>query len=216
MGILSRFKTIMSSHISDVLNKSDNPEKTIQDTLRTLNLDLGKVKSETAALMEEEKRIKRGLNECQRNIEKMERYAMKAIEAGDENDARTYLEKKAAFASEQSELETSYQRVASETTQMKQLLEKLTADLRELEARSQVLKTKMIASETQKKIADSSTSLGQMEDKVDQTLFEAEALAELRSTPLDELEEFAEPADPHIKTDVAADLQVLKAKIKKD
>ncbi|GGH73340.1 phage shock protein A [Pullulanibacillus pueri] len=216
MGILSRFKTIMSSHISDVLNKSDNPEKIIEDTLRTLNLDLGKVKAETVALMEEEKRIKRALNECRSNIEKMERYAMKAIEAGDENDARAYLEKKAAFASEQSEWETSYQQVASEAAQMKQLLEKLTADIGELEARSQALKMKMTSSETQKKVAGSSATFGQMEDKVDRALFEAEALAELRSNPLDELEDPAEPAKTHKETDVDADLEALKESMKKN
>ena len=49
MGILTRFKDIMSSNINALLDRAEDPEKMIDQYLRNLNSDLGKVKSETAS-----------------------------------------------------------------------------------------------------------------------------------------------------------------------
>ena len=95
MGILNRFKEIMSSNINALLDKAEDPEKMIDQILRNLNSDLGKVKAETASIMAEEQRAKRELGECQEDIKKMENYAVKALEAGNEDDARKFLERKA-------------------------------------------------------------------------------------------------------------------------
>ena len=53
----------------------------VDQYLRNLNSDLGKVKAETASVMAEEQRAKRALTECQADAEKMENYAMKALQA---------------------------------------------------------------------------------------------------------------------------------------
>ena len=64
MGILKRFKDIMSSNINALLDKAEDPEKMIDQYLRDLQEDLRKVKSETATVMAEEQRCKRQLDEC--------------------------------------------------------------------------------------------------------------------------------------------------------
>ena len=97
MGILSRFKDIMSANINSLLDKAENPEKMIDQCLRNLNSDLGKVKSETAAIMAEDQRSKRALDEVNAEIDKMQQFAVKALEAGNENDARKFLEKKSSL-----------------------------------------------------------------------------------------------------------------------
>lgn len=61
MSILGRFKDIMSSNINALLDKAENPEKMVDQYLRNLNSDLGKVKAETASVMAEEQRAKRAL-----------------------------------------------------------------------------------------------------------------------------------------------------------
>ncbi len=60
-GILSRFKDIMSSNINALLDKVEDPMKMIDQYLRNLESDLGKVKAETAAVMAEETKSKRDL-----------------------------------------------------------------------------------------------------------------------------------------------------------
>ena len=94
MGILQRFKDIMSANMNAMLDKAEDPVKMVDQYMRDLESDLGKVKAETAAVMAEEKRTKRELDENQEQIDKMERYAKKALMAGNDQDARTFLEKK--------------------------------------------------------------------------------------------------------------------------
>ena len=61
MGILQRFKDIMASNINALLDKAEDPEKMIDQTLRNLTKDLAEVKKETAAVMADEQRCKREL-----------------------------------------------------------------------------------------------------------------------------------------------------------
>ena len=74
MGILSRFKDIMSANINALLDKAEDPEKMIDQYLRNIESDLGKVKAETAAVMAEETRCKRQLDECTEEVNKYQRY----------------------------------------------------------------------------------------------------------------------------------------------
>ena len=91
MGILTRFKDIMASNINAMLDKMEDPEKMIDQCLRNLNSDLAKVKSETAGVMAQEKACKRDLTACENDIAKMQNYAIKALEAGNEEDAKKFL-----------------------------------------------------------------------------------------------------------------------------
>ena len=77
-GIITRFKDIMSSNINALLDKAEDPSKMIDQYLRNLESDLGKVKAETASVMAEEKRAKRQLDELNEQINKMQKYAEKA------------------------------------------------------------------------------------------------------------------------------------------
>lgn len=56
MGILKRFKDIMSANINAMLDKAEDPEKMIDQYLRDLQEDLRNVKSETATVMADETR----------------------------------------------------------------------------------------------------------------------------------------------------------------
>ena len=51
MGILQRFKDIMASNINALLDKCEDPEKMIDQYMRNLESDLGKVKAETASVL---------------------------------------------------------------------------------------------------------------------------------------------------------------------
>lgn len=92
-GILTKFKDIMSANVNALLEKAEDPEKMIDQYLRNLESDLGNVKAETAAVMATQTQAKRKLDECNAEIEKMTTYAKKAIESGNDNDARSFLEK---------------------------------------------------------------------------------------------------------------------------
>ncbi len=224
MGMLNRFKDIMASNINALLDKAEDPEKMIDQYLRNLNRDLGNVKAETASIMAEEKRAKRVLDECREDVEKMENYAMKALETGNENDAKKFLERKVELSKKEKELEEAYNLATTNAEKMREMHDKLVSDINELESRRTMLKGKMAVAKTQDKInkigssvTDANTSISQferMEDKVNKALDEANAMAELNKSPKDDIKDLAAKYDDNKDTDVEDELEKLKAKLK--
>ena len=78
MSILNRFKDIMSANINALLDKCEDPAKMIDQYLRQLKEDLAEVKQETAAVMAEEKRTKRLVDDNAAEIAKYTDLAKKA------------------------------------------------------------------------------------------------------------------------------------------
>lgn len=225
MGIMSRFKDIMSSNINALLDKAENPEKMIDQYLRNLNSDLGKVKAETASIMAEETRAKRALDECREDINKMEKYAMKALEAGNEDDARKFLEKKADLTNKETELNKSYELAVANADKMRQMHDKLVSDIGELESRKAMLKGKMAVARTQDKMNKigssydsanrSISAFDRMEEKVNRALDEANAMAELNAGKKDDISDLTAKYD-NTDTNIDDELEALKAKLKEN
>ncbi|WP_269054587.1 PspA/IM30 family protein [Paenibacillus tundrae] len=188
MGILSRFRDVMKANVNHALTRSQDPEKTVNEYMQSLSSDLGQVKAETAAVLSDESRAKRALDECSAEIKKLQRYAEKSAESGDEAKARGFLEKKAEQAKKRNELQAAYDRASAKAKMMKHMHEKLVADMGQLEARHTELKGRMAAANAQQQAnernasaANANAALKAMEDKANQALNEAEALAELRA-----------------------------------
>ena len=164
----------------------------IDQYLRNLESDLGKVKAETASVMAEETKCKRQLDECNAEIEKYQGYAVKAVEAGNDNDARQFLEKKNQLVTKQAALQQSYDLAASNAAKMREMHNKLTSDINELNARKDAIKAKLAVAKTQEKInkigssavgaQNNLSAFSKMEAKVDKMLDEANAMAELNNT----------------------------------
>ena len=224
MGILTRFKDIMSANINALLDKAEDPEKMIDQCLRNLNSDLGKVKSETAAVMAEEQRAKRALEECNEEIEKMQTFAVKAIEAGNDNDAKKFLEKKASLANKQTGLQEAYNLASTNATNMRAMHDKLVADIQQLESRKDMIKGKMAAAKTQERINkmtsgidganNSMAAFDRMEAKANAALDKANAMAELNAGPKDDIANLtAKYSSPSCEID--DELAALKASLGK-
>ena len=192
MGILTRFRDIMSSNINALLDKAEDPEKMIDQCLRNLNSDLGKVKSETAAIMAEEQRAKRVLDDCNEEIVKMQSYAVKALEANNETDARKFLEQKASLTSRQPGLKEAFDLAHANATHMREMHDKLVNDIDELESRKDMIKGKLAVAKTQDRINkmsssvdnanDSMASFKKYEEMADKALDKANAMAELNNS----------------------------------
>lgn len=225
MGILSRFKDIMASNINSLLDKCEDPEKMIDQYMRNLESDLGKVKAETASVMADETRSKRELDECNAQIQKMQTYVEKALTAGNENDARTFLEKKQQLLNTQASLQQTYTAAAENAMKMRQMHDKLVKDMQSLETRRDAIKAKVKVAKAQERINKIGSSMtgaqgnmdafGRMEAKANKMLDEANAMSELNESQeqnnVDDLaaKYDAESSNPAVDDELAA----LKAKM---
>ena len=195
-GILSRFKDIMSSNINALLDKVEDPMKMIDQYLRNLESDLGKVKAETAAVMAEETKSKRELDECIDSINKMQTYAEKALLSGNEADARTFLSKKGELNNKLISLQQTYDIAKENSTKMREMHDKLIKDISQLNTRRDELKAKMAVANTQEKLNKIGSSVNgaignmskfdEMEAKINKKLDTANAMAELNNSKKEE------------------------------
>ena len=223
MGILTRFKDIMASNINALLDKAEDPEKMIDQCLRNLNSDLGKVKSETATIMAEEQRAKRVLDECNEEINKMQAFAIKALEANNEEDARKFLAEKASLTSKQAGYQEAYDLAHANATHMREMHDKLVSDINELESRREMIKGKLAVAKTQERLNkmssnvtsanDSISSFNKYEEMANKALDKANAMAELNKTSSDSLKDLTEKYSDTV--DIDNELEALKASLGK-
>lgn len=225
MDILKRFKDIMSANINALLDKAENPEKMIDQYIRDIESDLGKVKAETASIMANEKKAKRELDECSEEIEKMQKYAEKALLAGNENDARLFLQKKNSLENEYNSLKQNYDIALANSQKMKEMHDKLVKDMASLKDRRDAIKAKMAMAKAQEKmnkmgssisgISNSMSNFDKMEEKANRMYDEAVAMSELNKPVSDGIDELMAKYDDNSSTNSKIDdeLSALKAKM---
>lgn len=221
MGILSRFKDIMASNINALLDKAEDPEKMIDQCLRNLNTDLGKVKAETATIMAEEQRAKRVLDECTQDVTKMQNYALKALEANNEVDARKFLEQKASLSAKVKGYQEAYDISHKNAAQMREMHDKLVGDINELEARKDMIKGKLAVAKAQDRVNkmtssvtsanDSLASFARYEEMADKVLDKSNAMAELNRNSSNTIDDLMDKYNEDSSID--NELEALKASL---
>lgn len=221
MSILKRFTDIMSANLNALLDKAEDPAKMVDQILRNLNDDLGKVKAETASIIAEESRAKRELAECTEEVNKLLTYAKRAVEAGNDADARLFLSKKATLVEKQSTLEQKVQLASDNAKKMRQMHDKLVEEISELNARRDSIKAKLATAKMQTRINELGSSVGtaktnlgafaRMEDKANRLLDEANAMAELNAAPVDEIDDLMSKYDTIANSSIEDELAALKS-----
>ena len=195
MGILERFTTIVKANINELLDHAEDPAKMIDQYLVDLTESLAEVKQETAGVIAEEKRCRRMVDDNAAEIARMENLAKKALAAGNEGDARTFLGKKQQLATAGAELEKAYDAAHANADKMRQMHDKLVSDIENLKSRRETIKAKVAVAKTQEKVAGFTSgsdraesaieAFNRMEAKADRMLDTADAMAELNEEPKD-------------------------------
>lgn len=220
MGMLKRFKDIMSANINSLLDKCEDPAKMVDEYLRQLTDELAEVKKETAKIIAEEKRTKRLVDENNEQIAKYDSLARKALTAGNEDDAKVFIAKKQSFEAKGAELNSAYEAAKANSDKMRQMHDKLTNDINELQSRREQIKAKTAVAKTQQKINDLTgnvdktndimSAFGRMEAKADSMLDTADAMADLNSAPADDAAELEKKYGSSNSDEVDSELERMK------
>lgn len=223
MGILARFGDIISANINELLDKAEDPTKMVDQYLRNATEDFADVKRETAAVIAEEKRCKRLVDEAQAEMNKYTDLAKKALTAGNEADAKVFLGKKQEVEARMAGLTTTYQAAAANSAKMRQMHDKLKADIESLKARRNNVKATMAVAKTQQKVNEASGKMGsaggaidafnRMEERAQSALDIASATADLDAEPEDEATALAAKYGSASSVTVDDELARLKAEM---
>lgn len=219
MGMISRFKDIMSANINALLDKCEDPAKMIDEYMRQVTEQLADVKKETAAIMAEEKRTKRLVDENYEQITKYDNLARAALSKANEDDAKVFLKKKQEFVNNGTDLQKAYDIAHENANKMREMHDKLTQDIQSLEQRRRNIKAKVAVAKTQEKInkvtssmdtaSNSMAAFDRMEEKADRMLDEVNSMAELNEKPKDEVSELEKK---YADSDASVDDELAKLK----
>ena len=132
-------------------------------------------------------------------VQKYADLAKKALQAGNDGDARVFIAKKQQLETAGQGLTEAYDVARGNAEKMRQMHDKLVGDIEELKRRRETIKAKVAVAKTQSKLnefssgsekaADAISAFERMEEKADRMLDREAALAELNAKPVDEAAE---------------------------
>jgi phage shock protein A len=126
MGILSRMKTVLKSNVSAALDKVEDTEKMLTQTVMDMQQQLARAKQQVAVAIADEKRLERQYKENQAQVDSWMEKARLAVQKGNDELAKAALERKTEYEGLAAEYKNQWEA-------QKASVEKLKASLRELE-----------------------------------------------------------------------------------
>jgi len=126
MGLFDRFRRVVKSNINDMISRSENPEKMLNQLIVDMNEQLIESKKAVASSIADEKKLERDLAQQRAQADDWEKKAMLAVKSSKDDLAKQALVRK----QEHVELVTTYQ---SQWEAQHQSVEQLKVSLRELQ-----------------------------------------------------------------------------------
>src|SRR3954469_20355937 len=97
MGMLDRVSTILRANINDMLDRAEDPEKMIKQLLQDMENQLIQVKTQVAASIADEQRLKERWQQNQQQADEWQRKAERAVKRGEAARPRQALSRRNTF-----------------------------------------------------------------------------------------------------------------------
>jgi phage shock protein A len=186
MGIFDRMGKVVSSNINALLDKGEDPRKSLNLIVDEMTDQIRAAKKEVVEALGAEKVLGKKVAEADEEVAKWERRAELALKSEDEKLARDALKQKKRVTAERDRAEATRAEQRGVVLNMKKELERMEAKLEELKARKGT-----IAGEMKRAKAEPGDALAagpgggafaefrRMEDKIDQRRAEVAAHSEV-------------------------------------
>src|SRR6267154_6363597 len=188
MGIFSRLAQLIKSNLNDLISRSEDPEKMLNQVVLEMNNQLVEAKKQVAASIADEKRLAKQLDQEVANAQEWERRAMMALRAGNEPLAKEALARKREYDELTATLKDQWQKQKTAVEQLKKALRLLNDKIEEAKRKKNVLIARKKRAEAQRAIQETMSGLRdqsafetfeRMAGKIDQMEAEAEAQGEI-------------------------------------
>lgn len=195
MGIFSRMSDIFKANINDLIDKSEDPQKLMDQMVREMTEQLQEAKIQVAKAIADEKRLHQQLKQNELQSQNWESKAMLALKKGDENLAKEALKQKKSYDGLVDSVKTQWEEQNGLSSKLKDNLRALETKIDEARRKKEILIARQKRAEAQKKIHDVMTGLSdksafanfeRMERKVMEIEAQADAAVELEVQSLDD------------------------------
>ena len=188
MGIFARLAQLIKSNLNDLISRSEDPEKMLNQIVIDMNAQLIEAKKQVAASIADEKRLAKQAEQEVATAAEWERRAMMAVRAGDDNLAKEALARKKEHAQLAEQFQGQWQKQKQAVEQLKLALRALNSKIEEAKRKKELLIARKKRAEAQKAIQETMSGLrnasafeafDRMAGKIERIEAEAEAGAEL-------------------------------------
>jgi phage shock protein A len=189
MGIFSRLAQLIKSNLNDLISKSEDPEKMLNQVVVDMNGQLVEAKKQVASSIADEKRLLKQFEQEAANAAEWERRAMMAVRAGNDELAREALNRKREHDQLAATFKEQWDKQKAAVESLKRALRMLNDKIEEAKRKKNVLVARKKRAEAQKAIQETMHGLkdqsafetfDRMSQKIDQLEAEAEAGAEIQ------------------------------------
>ena len=160
-GTSGRITTVIKAKINKLLDRAEDPAETLDYSYQKQLESLQNVKKGIADVVTAKKRLQMQSGKLEQSVVKLDTQARQALAAGNEELARTALERKNVA---QTELQSLDQQVADLESQQEKLTEsekKLRAKIEAFRTKKEVIKAQYSAAEAQVRISEAATGVGE-------------------------------------------------------
>ncbi len=188
MGFFGRLATLIKSNLNDLISKSEDPEKMLNQVIVDMNQQLVEAKKQVAVAIADEKRLQKQYNNEKAILDEWHKKAMLAVRAGDDELAKEALLRKKEHDSLAKAYEDQWRKQQLAVNQLKTALRALNNKIEEAKRKKNVLIARKRRAEAMKQIQETMSGLAdnsafetfdRMAEKIDQIEAEVEAGAEL-------------------------------------
>ncbi|HWA74273.1 MAG TPA: PspA/IM30 family protein [Polyangiaceae bacterium] len=188
MGIFSRIATLIKSNLNDLISRSEDPEKMLNQIVVDMNEQLVEARKQVASSIADEKRLEKQAQEESGKAAEWERRAMLALRAGDENLAKEALARKKEHETLRDQFQEQWQKQKQAVEQLKLALRALNNKIEEAKRKKNLLIARKKRAEAQRTISETMSGLrnasafeafDRMAGNIERMEAEAEAAAEM-------------------------------------
>jgi phage shock protein A len=232
-GMSGRMSTIVKAKISKLLDRAEDPSETLEYSYQKQIELLQNVKKGIADVVTSKKRLQLQEEKLKQQVVKLDTQARQALAAGNEELARTALERKNVAQTELQSLDTQLTELEQQQQQMTESEQKLRTKIEQFRSKKEVIKAQYSAAEAQVRISEAATGVGdemadvglamqRALDKTENMKARADAVQELEAAgTFDDLSALGpgeDDIDRQLKqlsssTEVDAELEKMKAEV---
>ena len=184
MSIFTKLSTVIKSNINDLISRSENPEKMLNQIILDMRDQLAKAKREVAAAIADERKLRASLDAEDKEVRQWEHRAVLAVKEGRDDLAKQALVRQQEHKERASTLDETWRTQAAEMEKLKGSLRQLNDKIEEAKRKRNLLVAKQRRAQAQRRIHETMSGLSntsafdafeRMADKVDEQ--ERESLA---------------------------------------
>ena len=184
MSIFTKLSTVIKSNINDLISRSENPEKMLNQIILDMRDQLAKAKREVAAAIADERKLRASLDAEVKEVRQWEHRAVLAVKEGRDDMAKQALVRQQEHKERASTFDETWRTQAAEMEKLKGSLRQLNDKIEEAKRKRNLLVAKQRRAQAQRRIHETMSGLSntsafdafeRMADKIDEQ--ERESLA---------------------------------------